>query len=204
MEILKKYFNFIPWIIIIVLLSALVVTQCSKSKVQDVNHDAELKQAIQVEKKRVVELANREEVLRERLKQDSLKNIKSLIAYKRENTILRQELKKARIPVQVLIDSIPSLDAFVDLQDSLIKVQEALIDSLQDQKSDLWITMNNLISIEQSKTALEHEKGLIYLEQRNRYKKKSDKRFIVGPSAGFDYKLQPTFGVSVTYRLLRF
>lgn len=70
-----------------------------------------------------------------------------------------------RIPVQPLIDSIPTLKAFVELQDSLIQVQGQQIDTLKQAYASQIQTTEDLI---QNHDAQESIEARIDLEQTER------------------------------------
>lgn len=147
----KNIIKAIPYIIIVLLIAALSITQCSKQKFKAVNHDSELIAAIGTEKKRIIDLENRGQQLIQKLKSDSLKNSASLRVLKRENKALRKEIVISRTNIQYVIDSIPAVDHFVDLTDSLDVIQEATIDSLENQGARQWTAFNSILSVEQEK-----------------------------------------------------
>jgi len=186
-----------------VIVAGVLISKCG-GYVKDTNVlKKEDKRLIQIQAK--LDSSNRAgNSLKDSLGKEVLKQKIELAQSKRVIKVLNNKLEEYRIPVKEIIEANPDLDKFVDLGDSIRKYQAALLDTVTNQKDELWRSMNVLLSIEQSKTALEHEKGLIFEEQRNRYKKKADKRFTVGPFVGVDYKLQATFGVGVQYRLFRF
>jgi len=202
-ETAKKYFKYLIILAIVIIAAAVLISKCG-GKVKEVRTEKK-------EDKRLVHIQDKLDSsfkagndLMKRVNKKALKDSLALIESKRVIKMLNWKLEKARQPVQALIDSIPELDRFVDLGDSIRFEQDTLINTLVNQKAEMWRNFNNLLSIEQSKTALEHEKGLILTEQRDRYRKKADKRFIIGPYVGIDYRLRPSIGVSVQYRLLRF
>jgi len=81
----------------------------------------------------------------ERLKSDSLKTSIALNALKRENKTLKKKLADMRPDITRIADSIPILDTFMGLTDSLDLVQEATIDTLENEKARIWKTMNGLV-----------------------------------------------------------
>jgi len=203
METIKKYFKWFLILIIVIIAVALLISKCSHQVKENKTEKKEDKRLIQIQAK-LDSSFKAGNVLQDRLNKKALKDSLDLIESKRVIKVLNWKLEKARQPVQKLIDSIPELDRFVDLGDSIRFEQDTLINTLVNQKAEMWRSFTNLLSIEQSKTALEHEKGLIFEEQRNRYQKKAAKRFVLGPVVSIDYQLKPSIGVGLTYRLIRF
>lgn len=165
MKTVIKYAKAIPYIIIVGLIIALCVTQCSKQKVKLDNHESELRQAIQVEKKRVIDLANREQTLIQKLNTDSVKSSRVVVALKIENKALRLEVKKAKtIRVVEIINENPELDKFIDLQDSLIANLDATVDTLELQKVRQWKSFSEILSVNDQKFAASQEINTHYVD----------------------------------------
>ncbi len=192
-----KLLKLIPYVIIIGLVIALSVTQCSKQKVVLDNHEAELKEAINNEKARVIDLQNREQNLKHQLKQDSIKNKSSEISYKREIKALKFTVSELRKPVQQLIDSVPQLDAFVDAQDSVIHFQEGRIDTLTAQYYLRNLKLQGVITLTESKfeasqqinTHYQQLNESLYKQVRKERRKKTIWKIVAGTlAAGIIYQ----------------
>lgn len=118
-------------------------------------------------------------VLIHRTRKDSL----SLSRYYEQISTLKKKVVIKRIYVQPLIDSIPTLRAFVELQDSVIQYQETRIDSL-NAALDFHAKVNqDLIALEfvedkiESQMAIETSLRISDLEQQGRRKEKKN-RFV--------------------------
>ena len=146
-----------PWAIIGVLIIALSVVTCSKQTIKEENHESELRQAIEVEKRHSVELQNEGEALKQKIKQDSLKSKAVVIALESKIKVLTKEVKKSREIAQPEIDKSPALTEFVSDVDSLDIAQGAIIDSLKSYNVRQWRSFNSLLSIEQEKTQVQTE-----------------------------------------------
>lgn len=148
----KKAIKYIVIVAALGILASAGISTCTrKVELKEAGNEAVLKSEINRNKAELVVLQNREQTLKERVKQDSVKAIASQNAFKREISKLKIKLAQARQPVQVLIDSVPALDLFVDLQDSTIKLQGDRIDTLELQKLKLFKAFNNLILLSDEK-----------------------------------------------------
>lgn len=203
MENLKKYFKIGLILAIAVIISILAIQKC--------NHQVKENKTERVEDKQVIENTQ---------KSDSLERVATSLQGELNKVLEKQRIDSAaskrlisywknkaltsRVKVDTIIQSNPALKEFVGYQDSLISVIEARNAKLELEKSKQWGDFNRLLSITEEQLKLQQETSAILGEQRDRYKKKAAKRFIVGPFVGFDYKLQPTFGVGIQYRVFRF
>jgi len=91
-----------------------------------IKHETEISK----ERQLIDSLLLQEELLRLKLKEDSLKNVLRQAAYKREIQVLKKKLSETRPEVQPYLDSIPVLKQFVAIQDSIIHKQDSEIDNL--------------------------------------------------------------------------
>jgi len=169
---IKTFVKYLPYLVIIGLVIALSVTQCSKQEIKTESHEAEYQAKINAKEAELVTIQNREEELKKKLYTDSLKNSASLQSLKRENKALRKEIVTARANIQNVIDSIPEVDHFVDLTDSLDLIQEATIDTLQNQGARQWTAFNSVLSLEKEKNAV-HKEINLHLESINSDLRKS-------------------------------
>jgi hypothetical protein len=199
----KLYFKFIQPAIILILIIILSVSTCSR-QVKENKTERKEDKAIETKTARIDSL----ETLADRLTKEVDKHrVEDSIAKIASNRLIRYWKNKAltqRVKVDTIIQSNPDLKEFVGDQDSLISVIESRNAALEAEKGKQWGNFNRLLSIAEEQTKLEHEKGLIFEEQRDRYKKKADKKFTVGPSVGIDYSGKPTISISVQYRIFRF
>lgn len=157
MENIKRFGKIIPYIIIVLLVCMLGITQCQKHKARVINYDMDLKHAINREKARVIEMRNREVALIEKIKQDRLKNSASASTYKSQIKALKREIAKVRIVVDIIADTIPSLEVFLSLNDSLISAQEGRIDSLSLEKIRMYNNFNLLLTASNEKFKASNE-----------------------------------------------
>lgn len=147
---IKTLIRFVPWCIIIVLMVIISVNQCSKQSIKS-DHEPELKQYIDAEKKRVIDLFNQGEDLKRKLIDLSQKDSLSVMSLKLENKALRKEVSRSRVSIQYVIDSVPGVKKFVALTDSLDIIQEAMADTLESQKAIQWKSFNRILEISDQK-----------------------------------------------------
>jgi len=157
MEKFKAYFKFIPWAIILILIIILSVSTCSRQKIKLDNNEAELKEQIKTEQAKIAEISAKESVLKMRIYNDSIASNLAKNEYVKKISALKRELGRARKPVQALIDSIPALDNFVDIQDSTINLQDNRIDTLEYEKAEMWAKFNALLSASEEKNKVQIE-----------------------------------------------
>jgi len=154
---IKIFIKYIPYLIIIGLVIALSVSQCSRQKVQVESNDKVFEAVLKSDKARINALEATSKALKLKLKEDSVKAIASQTKFVKEIKSLKVKLAYARTRVIPLLDSIPELDRFVDLSDSTISVQDARIDSLSAEKSEMWAKFNALIASAEEKNKVQIE-----------------------------------------------
>lgn len=203
MENVKKYFKYGLIAVIVVIIAILLISKCS--------HQVKDNKTERVENKQVVENTHKSDSLEtvattlqfqlhkahEKQKIDSVAS-KRLISYWKNKAL------NSRAKVDTLIQDNPDLKEAFEDSDSLLAVTEARNQALEKEKSTQWNDFNKIVSITEEQLKLQQETSAILAEQRDRYKRKSDKRFSVGPFVGVDYQLKPTIGIGVTYRVFRF
>lgn len=116
-------------ILVLVLLVALVLRECSRPGKIDYADQA-FKDTIEVLRQEKGVIQSRQEATVKRYEHKRASDSLSLSRYSEQISTLKKKVVIKRIYVQPLIDSIPTLRAFVQLQDSVIQHQEARIDSL--------------------------------------------------------------------------
>src|SRR6478752_2914772 len=127
----KIYFKFIPYAIIAILIGALAITKCSKQKLKD-----EVKapfDSTAIFKSKLEAIQKQGEAIKTKLHTDSLKTSIALQALKIENKNLRKKIKELRPDIVRIADTIPILDTFIGLTDSLLAVQQSEIDTLRSE-----------------------------------------------------------------------
>jgi len=202
-EIAKKYFKYLIILAIVIIAAAVLISKCG-GKVKEVRTEKKEDKQIVENTARVDSLETVATTLQSALQKARVKSQIDSADSKRLISYWKNKALNTRAKVDTIIQSNPALKEFVGDQDSLISVIEARNATLELEKSKQWGDFNRLLSITEEQLKLQQETTAIISEQRDRYRKKADKRFIVGPFVGVDYKLQPTFGVGVSYRLLRF
>lgn len=107
--------------------------------------------SVVVKKAHIEQLIKRESILIEKIKTDSAENKSREIAYNEQITALKRQAtsRKSRLVEKLVADT--SLLAFSNLQDSIIRVQDARIDTLQNEKERQWSTFNEMIKVEDQK-----------------------------------------------------
>lgn len=180
----------IPYILILFLIAVviyLIITRPSTEKPAIINHETEIKE----DTHRIDSLLLLQELLRLQLKEDSLKNKVQEKRFKLRVASLEQKLSEQRERVQVLIDSVPALNAFVDTQDSIISVQSERITQLSEEKLDQWEKFNALVVAENHKfnAATEinqHFKALDEIRKKdNRRLRKANRLLMVAVPVAF-------------------
>lgn len=116
-------------ILVLVLLVALVLRECSRPSKPDFADQA-FKDTIEVLRQEKGIIQSRQEATVKRYEHKRASDSLSLSRYSEQISTLKKKVVIKRIYVQPLIDSIPTLRAFVQLQDSVIQRQETRIDSL--------------------------------------------------------------------------
>lgn len=199
----KRLFQYLFLIAVITIAGAILISKCShqvkENKTEHVEDMSVLKNTQKSDSLERVVTTLESQLMITKAK-DSIAKIASnrLISYWKNKAL------NSRAKVDTIIQSNPDLKEFVGDQDSLITVIEARNAALELEKSKQWGDFNRLLSITEEQLKLQQETSAILGEQRDRYKRKSEKHFTVGPFVGVDYKLQPTFGIGLQYRLLRF
>ena len=180
-----------------------VISKCSHQNKENKTEIIEDRQVIENTSK-IDSLETVANDLQTKLTNTHLKDSLSKIASNRLIKYWKNKALKSRGRIDTLILKDPFVkDAFED-QDSLLASIEIRNNDLENEKLKQWNDFNKILSISEEQLTLQQETTAIISEQRNGYKKKAAKRYSVGPFIGIDYKLHPTFGVSVQYRLLRF
>lgn len=154
----NRYFKYFVFSVILGIGILLAVKMCTRKRdIKEIGNEAIINHEITRDKSELVAIQDREEKLKERIKQDSLKHLASQNAFKKEIKSLKVKLAYARTRVIPLIDSIPELDRFVDLQDSTITLQDNRIDTLEYEKAEQWAKFNALISASEEKNRVQVE-----------------------------------------------
>lgn len=119
-----------------------------------------------------------------------------------------------RVPVQPLIDSVQELGLFVETYDSLSAEKDSLIVEMGLRHSAQILDLQEVNRLNRGQ--IEEQVGISNLLQdqvvqeqaeSRKWKKKADKKFSVGPTAGYGVSkegLSPQIGISVQWRLIRF
>jgi len=132
--------------IILVLVTFLIiffsVKSCQKSaeKVEVETFDS----TIIIKQKLALIQAQGEKQLKQ-IKQDSLKTSIALQALKIENKNLRKKLADMRPDITRIADSIPVIEEWVSLSDSLDVVQEAELDTMRAEKIRTWKSFTSIL-----------------------------------------------------------
>lgn len=191
-------------ILLIVIIIAIV-------SIQKCTHQVKERKTERVENNQVVENTHKSDsleavvtTLQSQLIVTKVKDSIARIASNRLISYWKNKSMKSRVRVDTLVQTNPYLKEAFEDSDSLLAVTEARNKALEKEKAALGTDMNRIIFITEEQLNLERESKAILAAQVEKYKKKSEKRFSVGPIVGFDYKLQPTFGIGLQYRLFRF
>lgn len=203
MEILKKYFRYALAVVVIFIVAVILISKCGK-QVSDINVG-------NMENKQLASNTHKsdslETVVTTLQGQLSITKVKDSLARVASNRLISYWKNKAlnsRSKVDTLIQENPDLKEAFEDSDSLLSVTEKRNQELENEKSKQWTDFNKILSITEEQLRLSQETSDILSDQRNRYKKKSDKRFVIGPVVSIDYQLRPSIGVGITYRVFRF
>ncbi len=201
--IIKKWFKYGLILLIVVIITILSIQKCSHHVKENKTENKDDKQVIQNTQKsdsleRVVTTLQYQLVI------THVKDSLSKIASNRLISYWKRKALDSRGRIDTIIQSNPGLKEAFEDADSLLSVTEKRNEALEKEKSTQWNDFNKILSITEEQLKLQQETSAILGEQRNRYKRKSEKRFTVGPFIGFDYKLQPTIGIGLQYRVFRF
>jgi hypothetical protein len=202
-EVAKKYFKWFLILAIIAIVCGVLISKCT-GKVKEVRTEKKEDKQVVQNNARVESLETVATTLQSELQKAHAKAKIDSAASKRLIGYWKNKALTSRAKVDTVINSNPDLKEFIGDQDSLISVIEARNAKLEAEKSRQFGDFNRLLSITEEQLKLQQETTAIIADQRDRYKKKAGKRFSIGPYVGIDYKLQPSLGVSVQYRLLRF
>lgn len=183
----KQNLTFILVAVLLAVIVYLILSRPDPEKPSIIKHETEISR----DQVTIDSLLLQEELLRLQLKEDSAKNLLRQAALKREIHGLKKKLQEVRPDVQPYLDSIPVLKEFVALQDSVIDVQAAAIDSLQTSVSVQWMKFNRLIlaSDEKFDLAVEvnsHYKAINEIRKKeNRRLKKANRLLLVAIPVAF-------------------
>jgi len=200
---IKKWFKYGLILLIIVIIAIVSIQKCTQHVKEN---KTERKENIKVVENtaRVDSLETVATTLQSALQKSRVKSQIDSAASKRLISYWKNKALSTRAKVDTIIQSNPALKEFVGDQDSLISVIEARNATLEAEKSRQFGDFNRLLSITEEQLKLQQETTDIVSKQRDRYRKKADKRFVVGPVVSIDYQLKPSIGVGVTYRVFRF
>jgi len=177
-------------ILIAVLLAVIVWLILSRP---DTEKPAIIKHETGITKERATidSLLLQEELLRLQLKEDSQKTKLRIAVLNGQIHGLKKELQQLRPEVQVYLDSIPVLNEFVGLQDSVISAQGSILDSLQTWQSIERMKFKRLLLAgdEKFNAAIEinsHYKSIDEIRKRdNRRLKKVNRLLLVAVPTAF-------------------
>lgn len=178
-------FGFI--LLLIGIIVYLILTRPDSEKPAIIKHETEIKQ----DTRRIDSLLLRQEELRLQLKTDSLKTIEAKRALKMRIATLEKQNGNIKKEIQPLLDSIPILKTYTDMQDSVISVQNSLIDSLETWSSIERMKFRKLLlaSDEKFNAAIEinsHYKAIDAIRKKeNRRLKKLNRLVLVALPVAF-------------------
>lgn len=165
----------------------LILSKEDSEKPAIIKHETEIKQ----DTRRIDSLLLRQEELRLQLKTDSLKTIEAKKALKMRIATLEKKLSNVKQEVKPWLDSIPILKNYTDMQDSVISVQNSLIDSLETWSSVERMKFRKLLlaSDEKFNAAIEinaHFRAIDQIRKKeNRRLKKVNRLILVAVPVSF-------------------
>jgi len=186
----NKTFNIIIFGFILLLIGIivyLILTRPDTEKPAIIKHETEIKQ----DTRRIDSLLLRQEELRLQLREDSLKSIEAKKAFKMRIATLEKKLVVLRDEVKPILDSIPILKIYTDMQDSVISVQKNRINELEKGELRDQETFNSLLlaSEEKFNASIEinsHYKKIDDIRKKdNRRLKKVNRLLLVAVPVGF-------------------
>lgn len=193
--------------IVLTVLFLITLDKCSAPPKTQIVFDSTV---IKLNKVMIDSLNDRIQATKKKMTSDSVLFSVREKAFKIENNRLRRKLAESRIEIQPMIDSIPVLNEFVDTQDSLILVQSARIDTLEQEKERQRVGFSDLLeasegrfkAISETNTDLSQQLTKS-ISETQRLQRKEKKRFSVGPHVGYGFR-GVDVGISVQYSLFRF
>ena len=178
-------FGFI--LLLIGIIVYLILTRPDSEKPAIIKHETEIKQ----DTRRIDSLLLRQEELRLQLKTDSIKAIEAQRRFKMRIATLEKKLSVIKTEVQPLIDSLPILKIYTDMQDSVISVQKNRINELENGVIKAQETFNRLILASDEKFNLavevnQHYRAINQIRgKENRRLKKANRLLLVAVPVGF-------------------
>jgi len=169
----KKYFKFIPYAIIVALLIALSVTQCSKQKLKD--QVTAPPDSTNYFNGKLASIQADGEALKQKWVKDSLEIKASEIKYKRVASKATKERDQARAKIQYLYDSIPEVKEFVQLDSVSDKINLDRIGELEFDQAKIISEFNERLSNKDDQIKLCGELTDHYVDV-NQYLKKQVKK----------------------------
>jgi len=202
-ELIKKYFKWFLILVIIIITVAVLISKCG-GKVKEFRTEKK-------ENKQVIENTQKsdslEAVVSTLQQQRAVNDAKDSLARIASNRLISYWKSKAlnsRARVDTVIQSNPDLKEAFEDSDSLLAVTEARNKALEKEKADQRKDSDKVIKIQEEQLNLNQGTISILAGQRDRYRKKADKRFVVGPVISIDYQLKPSIGIGLQYRVFRF
>lgn len=156
-----KYFKFIPWVIIIVLLSVMSIYKCSRD-----THVEKPFDSTSIFKARLAESIAREDEQKKEWKNDSIKMETRVQRLNKTVSVITKQRDHARKIAQIFIDSIPEVKQFVALDDSVDRINLAIIDTLKQDKREMGIDFRNMVLTKENQKKILHEL-VLHLEATN-------------------------------------
>ena len=138
-----KYAKLIPWFLIFPLIIALCVVTCQKQKIK---YEVKTVDSTNYFKGKLNESLARGEVQRKDWQNDSLKMSERVERLNKTVSVVTKQRDEARKLVQEKINADPELKQFVHLDDSVDRLNLALIDTLTQDKREIIKSFSGMIS----------------------------------------------------------